>query len=76
MTDKPITLELIYSLPRPYESLEEHQRFTHSDLQRRSRPELSRERARLELRLLLDDEVDVWLLERLEKLREVLDCAR
>jgi hypothetical protein len=74
--DEPLTLARIYSLPRAFDTLEEHERFEHRDLPRRARADLARERERVRLRLLLDDDPDVWLLQRMKKLSEVLDRAR
>lgn len=47
----------------------------HADIQRQTRAELMRELGRLELRLLLDDTADVWMYQRLEKLRRALGHA-
>lgn len=74
--DNPLSLGRIYSLPRAFDTLEEHERYTHRDVSRRARADLARERERLRLRLLLDDDPDAWLLERMQKLSEVLDRAR
>ena len=74
--DDPLTLERIYPLPRAFDTLEEHERFQHRDLSRRARADLARERERLRLRLLLDENADAWLLRRMARLNEVLDRAR
>lgn len=74
--DPCVTLQGIYSVPSPFDSLEEHERHEHRDLPRRARAELFRERERVRLRLLLDDAPDPWLFQRLEKLREALADAR
>src|SRR5262245_14519563 len=73
--DYPLTLNSIYAVPRSFETREQHERFTHSDIPRRPRAELAYERERLRLRLLLDRFPDVWLLQRLERLTEALDHA-
>ena len=69
-------LDLLYPLPRPFESREEYERFMHADLPRRPRAELARERERLRDRLVHDDDPDPWLLIRMTKLTEILDRAR
>lgn len=67
-------LDVIYTLPRAYETLEEHERFEHRDLPRRARADLTRELERAKLRLLIDDDADPWLLVRVQKLRERLNA--
>ena len=68
--------DLIYSVPNPWDTLEQHERYEHHDLSRVSRAELLRERDRVRLRLLLDDGPDPWILQRLDKLRGALGDAR
>ena len=71
--DEPVTLNRIYTVPDPFTSFEEHERHGHLDLPRQPRADLLRERERIRLRLLLDDEPDVWLLVRLKKITDRLD---
>ena len=40
---RPLLLDLIYALPRAYETLEDHEFSTHRDLPRRERAELALE---------------------------------
>ena len=68
--------ELVYSVPNPWATLEQHERHEHRDLKRQSHPELRRELERLKLRLLLDDAPDPWLFARLDLLRRVISDAR
>lgn len=68
--------ECIYPMPNAFDTAEEHERFTHRDVPRRGRAELARERERLRLRLILEDDPDVWLLHRMKRLTEALDCGR
>ncbi len=65
----------LYPVPQPLRSLEEWARWRHLDLLDCSRPELLRERARLRLRLTLDDAPDSWCLERLRALEEAMRHA-
>ena len=74
--DDCLTLERVYAVPSPLESLEDHERYAHRDLPRLARAELLRERERLRLRLILDDTPDPWLLGRLDALRKALGDAR
>lgn len=71
----PLTLDSIYRVPDSWETLEQRDRYEHADIPRRTRAELMRELERLRLRLLLDDAPDVWLVQRLEKLRGAVGHA-
>lgn len=67
---------VVYPIPDPFRSLEEWERWRHLDLPELSTPELLRERARLRLRLTLDDAPDSWCLERLQAIEGALRHAR
>lgn len=75
---KSVTLDLdgIYRVPEPADTLEDFERHAHRDLAGMSRPVLLRERARLRLRLTLDDAPDGWLLDRLRRIDEMLHGTR
>ncbi|HUK57471.1 MAG TPA: hypothetical protein VLY20_12530 [Nitrospiria bacterium] len=62
----------IYKIPNPLRSEEDWIKWTHRDLAALSRAELERERARLRMRLILEDRPHHWLLERLEVIEEAL----
>jgi len=57
--------ELIYPVPDPWATLE------HRDVSQMSGAEPHRERARLDLRLTLDDAPPAWLLERRIRLQRI-----
>lgn len=67
---------LIYPVPQPYDSAEQHVRYVHADLADRTRAELLRERERIRLRLVLDDAPPAWVLERLARLEKASRDAR
>lgn len=70
-----VLLEAIYSVPNPFDTFEQMQRFQHQDLTVLSQSELLHERERLRFRLTLSQNRDSgngWLLERLARLEEVL----
>jgi hypothetical protein len=71
----PLTLDSIYRVPNPWDTAEQHERYEHADIPRRTRAELMREHERLRLRLLLDDAADVWMLQRLEKPAGIVGSA-
>ena len=71
-TSDPLTLDAIYRVPNPWDTLEQRERYVHQDLGRQTRGELLREREALRMRLVLDNAPGPWLLERLEMLRRVL----
>jgi hypothetical protein len=71
------TLQWIYRLPAPLDTLEDYHRSVHLDLRELSHAELQRERERLRLRLLLSDDkrdetsID-WCADRLRRLEGLL----
>lgn len=67
---------LLYPVPDPVESLEQNERYHHRDLARLAEPELRRELERLRLRLLLEDDLPAWLLQRRMRLEHALGDAR
>lgn len=66
----------LYPVPVPTETIEEWHRARHEDLAGKSRYELLRERDRLRLRLLLDDDPEPWLVARWHAVAEALARAR
>jgi hypothetical protein len=62
----------LYPVPDPVASDEAWLRFHHQDLGALSREELSLERHRLELRLVIDPEPDPWLRKRLEAIEQAV----
>jgi hypothetical protein len=74
-TSDPLTLDAIYGVPNPWDTAEQRERYEHADIPRMTRAELMRDLERLRLRLLLDDAPDVWLFQRLAKLRAAVGHA-
>lgn len=77
-----IRLDLSYSLPSPYKSDKEAQRFGCEDLERMGRQELWREKERLKLVLLFGDFSSApvwakgWIEERFHKVKALLNGRR
>ena len=66
-------LNKVYSIPEPFQSYEEDQRYYHEDISHLSRPEMRRELEKVRLRLTIDDNPPDWLLERLGIVEEELN---
>jgi hypothetical protein len=67
-------LDAIYAPPSTL-SIEQYERTHHRDLPRLALAELRRDQERLRLRLLLDDGVARWFIERLSKLERAINAA-
>jgi len=67
--------DVFYGVPDPLASIEEFARWRHANLDGMTRAELLRERARVRLRLTVDDAPDPWLIERLRALEEAIRHA-
>lgn len=65
-------LNFFYKQPNSLSSYEEWKKFTHKDLQNMTLALLKRERSRLKLRLLYDEEPSDWFLQRLDRIEERL----
>lgn len=69
---RQLDLDVIYSIPDPFDTMEAWERFTHRDLKGLSRSALVAELARLRHRLLLDQKPVPWVVERFRVLRATL----
>jgi hypothetical protein len=69
-------LEHTYPIPDVYDTHEQWQRRLHHDLTAMSRAQLLLEQRQLETRLMFDRKPHLWLLERHERVQEVLRHAR